>query len=403
MGNHQDENGYWARFVYSQLPIKKARFPDVGIRIDIEPMLLALYRNIEKLPAIEYSLDTKGRELYKEFFDEMEELKINEPNQALRAVYSKYKRVAGEIALLLKIIHLGFYGESVDRLDNSRQNVYQKIEPYFMEAGIKLAKRYIREIKAIYVKSDESNQINKYQSIISLSNRKGWLKAKDVRNCSRQFKQVPMTEIRTLFKELVELGFGETRGEGNRLEWRIIENGRRGRHPVDTLSTETSTAETINFNTNTATNNKTVDTVDTNFNFSQGDNNQVVDINKKRLLSTELNQSIETNSDTAVDTPVYRPSTKTAKKEVKKAETQSQSTVDTPSTARLPIVSPSSTDCLTIDKEIISLAEKLNYDNSVLNSLSHDYFSVDDWQLLKEPQKQELKTQLKFKVSINRR
>jgi CRISPR-associated protein Cmr3 len=295
MGNHQDENGYWARFVYSPLAVKKARFPDEGVKIDIEPMLLGLYKNIESLPAIQYYPEKQGRAAYKAFFEEMEECKVNEPNQALRAVYSKYKRVAGEIALLLKMVHLGFYNsvDTVDTVDNSKQ----KIEPFFIEAGIKLAKRYIREIKAIYVKADETNQSHKYQSIISLSQRKGWLKARDVKMSNRSFKSFSTQEIRTIFNELVELGFGDTKGKGNKLEWKYEKTV----DTVDTLLTPPSTlcqqSESIDLKGKKSIDDLTVDTVDSISTFSHDSafSEKPININVNNV--NNVNKNAETFED----------------------------------------------------------------------------------------------------------
>jgi CRISPR-associated protein Cmr3 len=215
MGSCQDESGYWARFVYASLPLKKCKFPDNEIKFDIYPLLCGLYENIESLPAYQYYLCSEGSKIYQQFFDEMEELKLNEPNQALRAVYSKFKRVAGEIALLLQSLHKAFYHNVDD------DNV---LEPKFMAMGVELAKRYINEIKNIYLKHEGSNEQNLspiYSKIISLSQRKGWLKARDLKQCDRYFRNLLSIDIRRHFQDLINLGFGEVRGIGKHLEWRF--------------------------------------------------------------------------------------------------------------------------------------------------------------------------------------
>jgi CRISPR-associated protein Cmr3 len=64
MGSCQDESGYWARFVYASLPLKKCKFPDNEIKFDIYPLLCGLYENIESLPAYQYYLCSEGSKIY---------------------------------------------------------------------------------------------------------------------------------------------------------------------------------------------------------------------------------------------------------------------------------------------------------------------------------------------------
>lgn len=216
MGSCQDESGYWARFVYSYLPVKKCKFPDDELNIDIYPMLCSLYENLERLPATEYHLCPVGTAIYQDFFNEMEEMKITDSHQAMRAVYAKFKRVAGEIALLLQSLHKAFYYSEDD------ENGTNYLFPEFMAMGIELAKRYIAEIKAIYLRhegSDEKSISPIYSRIINLSERKGWLKARDLKQGDRFFRKLNTVEIRHHFQNLIDLGFGVIRGVGKAVEW----------------------------------------------------------------------------------------------------------------------------------------------------------------------------------------
>ncbi|MBL1208292.1 DUF3987 domain-containing protein [Geminocystis sp. GBBB08] len=218
MGSCQDESGYWARFVYSYLPVKKCKFPDDELNIDIYPMLCSLYENLERLPTYQYHLCPVGTAIYQDFFNEMEEKKITDSNQAMRAIYSKFKRVAGEIALLLQSLHKAFYQTSDD--DDDNRTTY--IAPEFMAMGVELAKRYIAEIKAIYLRhegSDEKNISPIYSRIINLSQRKGWLTARELKQGDRFFRKLSTVDIRHHFQNMIDLGFGVIRGVGKAVEW----------------------------------------------------------------------------------------------------------------------------------------------------------------------------------------
>lgn len=217
MGSCQDESGYWARFVYSYLPVKKCKFPDDELNIDIYPMLCSLYENLERLPAYQYHLCPVGTAIYKDFFNEMENNKITDSNQAMRAIYSKFKRVAGEIALLLQSLHKAFY-----HTDDDDNNATTYLAPEFIAMGIELAKRYIAEIKAIYLRhegSDEKNLSPIYSRMINLSQRKGWLTARELKQGDRFFRKLSTVDIRHHFQNLIDLGFGVIRGVGKAVEW----------------------------------------------------------------------------------------------------------------------------------------------------------------------------------------
>ena len=140
----------------------------------------------------------------------------------MRAIYSKFKRVAGEIALLLQSLHKAFYFLA----DDCESNQNLTLEPQFMAMGIKLAKRYLDEIKAIYLRNEGSRENNlspMYSRIINLSQRKGWLKARDLKQSDRYFRKLSTVDIRRHFQDLVSLGFGFVRGIGKHLEWCFIQ------------------------------------------------------------------------------------------------------------------------------------------------------------------------------------
>lgn len=288
MGSCQDESGYWARFVYSYLPIKRAKFPDSNVKIDIKPMLLSTYEKIQALPQLNLKLDSTGSKLYEQFFNELETLKVNEPNGALRAVYSKYKRVAGEIALLLYIFDLAF---NVDSVDGVLTGCQQLILPsQFMEKGINLAKRYIQEIRSIY--TENQNTVNNglspiFAKLIELSNRKGFITARDAKASSRLLKTKSAKEIRDFFQDLTTMGYGQLKGEGNFLQWSV--------DGVDAVLTGVSTVcqhpQSIDIKGKNKINNLTVDVLTPKSKFSE--NSISVDKNKNINKETSTLENLE--------------------------------------------------------------------------------------------------------------
>jgi P4 family phage/plasmid primase-like protien len=51
-----------------------------------------------------------------------------------------------------------------------------------------------------------------------------------------------------------------------------------------------------------------------------------------------------------------------------------------------------------LDQQILDLSEVINYDDSIINSLSYDFFYISDWRNCNESQKKELINELDFKV-----
>jgi hypothetical protein len=99
-----------------------------------------------------------------------------------------------------------------------------EIDEATMAAAIKLSKYHIGQVKLIHSEGDVANGdlAALHAKIIQLSERKGWLKAADVRDIDRQTKkQFSADDIRRHFQELACSGFGQTRGQRTKLMWSI--------------------------------------------------------------------------------------------------------------------------------------------------------------------------------------
>lgn len=211
MGDFSDPSGFWARFIWVNLPIKKKTFPDTSINLEIDELLYNLYQQIGTI-SNSFELSSQAQAIFKEWYERSEELKLAEPKQALRAVYSKSQRLSGELALLLHCIT-----HSLDQKEPS-----QEIESETMQIAVQLTNFYINQVRLIHANSNtcEDNASSLNFRIIDLSHRKGWIKARDVQNGIRSFKKTSPNRIRSLFRELETNGYGTTEGEGNKLTWK---------------------------------------------------------------------------------------------------------------------------------------------------------------------------------------
>ena len=211
MGDFSDPSGFWARFIWVNLPIKKKTFPDASINLKIDELLYALYQQLGKINS-SFELSPHAQVIFKQWYEGSEELKLAEPKQALRAVYAKSQRLTGELALLLHCISYSL----------NHHEPPQKIKSKTMQAAVQLTKFYINQVKLIHANSNvsEDNSSSLHFKIIDLSHRKGWIKARDVQNSIRSFKKASPNRIRSLFRELEANGFGTTEGDGKKLIWK---------------------------------------------------------------------------------------------------------------------------------------------------------------------------------------
>jgi CRISPR-associated protein Cmr3 len=219
MGDFTDANGQWARFLWTVMQVQPAPYPDDAIPFDLSGLLKGIYRRISKLTPQTYKLSPEAKKLYRNWYNELDQLKMSESRQGLRAVYSKMKGDTGVLALLLHCFNGCVKEGSIPDQEVSQQT---------MVAAIKLAKYHIGQVKLIHSEGDVANGdlVAIHTKIIQLSEREGWLKAADVRDIDRHTKkQFSANDIRRHFQELEKSGFGQTKGDGTRLMWSIYKEG----------------------------------------------------------------------------------------------------------------------------------------------------------------------------------
>jgi hypothetical protein len=218
MGDFTDANGQWARFLWTVMQVQPAPYPDDAIPFDVSGLLKGIYKRLKNLPPISYTLSSPAKKLYRNWYNELDQLKMAESRQGLRAVYSKMKGDTGVLALLLHCFNGCVVEGSTPDLE---------VDEVTMAAAIKLSKYHIGQVKLIHSEGDVANGdvAAIHAKIIQLSERKGWLKAADVRDIDRQTKkQFSADDIRRHFQELERSGFGQTRGQRTKLMWSIYKD-----------------------------------------------------------------------------------------------------------------------------------------------------------------------------------
>jgi hypothetical protein len=118
-------------------------------------------------------------------------------------------RDTGVLALLLHALNAAIRQEEPD----------PEISLETIKSAIALAKYYIGQVKLLHAEGDaEEGELSPLLlKILNLSERKGWIKAKDVQASDRSFRKKTASEVRSLFTELEAMGLGVTDGKGSRL------------------------------------------------------------------------------------------------------------------------------------------------------------------------------------------
>jgi hypothetical protein len=208
LGDCEDSNGGWARFIFINQPIAASTLPVDCDTWDISELLTDYYRMIAGYEPTQYRLSRTAFEQFQRHYDELEQRRVTESNSALRAVIGKTAGRIGKVALNLHLIEAAIAG----------QNPSLEISAQTIERAALIAELAIEQIRAIYAECNPDDRQNPTMArIIELSRRRGAVSARDVSQALPTNRRASASEIRQTFIELVDQGFGEVTGEGRGL------------------------------------------------------------------------------------------------------------------------------------------------------------------------------------------
>ena len=233
LGNCQDNNGRWSRFMFVNQPLSASKMSADGGSFDLTPMLADLYEKVSQLPPLEYRPTNEAFEYYTQVYNELEQRRIIDPNSAMSAVWGKAEGRIGKIAVNLHVIHQLMAGRTPD--------IFIPKERYVEATQITLF--FIQQIFSLYKEFGEAGSLpSNLTKVIELSNKKGFVSARDVMQRIDSKSRPKAADVRSWFRELEAMGYGETSGEGRSLRFRYIESGE-----VEGKSTNSSTGGMIDW------------------------------------------------------------------------------------------------------------------------------------------------------------
>ncbi len=211
LGDGSDDNGTFARFDFVQQPPALTQITLGLPRIDINPMLQALYENVDALPIMEFELDQEAKELFVSYYNHCQKLRISHSKQGMRAMLGKAAEKVGRVATILHCIHAAHFGNKVS----------PKIPAKQVAAAIKWVEYTTQQALSINIEvcSPDALESN-LAKIISLAEQKGGtVTAREVLiTFDSQYRPTPQT-VQEWFANLESMKYGEVTQKGRSIRF----------------------------------------------------------------------------------------------------------------------------------------------------------------------------------------
>jgi CRISPR-associated protein Cmr3 len=206
LGDGSDDNGTFARFDFVQQPPALTQITLGLSKIDINPMLQALYERVDAIPVTEFALDEEAKKLFVDYYNHCQRLRLNHPKQGMRAMLGKAAEKVGRVATILHCIHAAHLGGEVS----------PKIPASRVRAAIKWVEYTTQQALSINIEvcSPDALESN-LAKIISLAERnEGTVTARDVlRIFGSKYRPTSQT-VREWFGDLEALKYGKVTEKG---------------------------------------------------------------------------------------------------------------------------------------------------------------------------------------------
>ncbi|MCS7292064.1 MAG: DUF3987 domain-containing protein [Gloeomargarita sp. SKYBB_i_bin120] len=100
-------DGFWARFMWVEMPHRKVPCPLDMPKSNLLSVLESVYQVLDRRASVSttFELDAKGKQVWRQWWDEIETLKDDELNPFIRALYPKLLERAGRIALVAHCVN----------------------------------------------------------------------------------------------------------------------------------------------------------------------------------------------------------------------------------------------------------------------------------------------------------
>ncbi|MEG3863546.1 DUF3987 domain-containing protein [Microcoleus sp. herbarium12] len=206
LGDGNDDNGTFARFEFVQQPLALTQITLGLPKIDINPMMQALYEKVDALGVMGFELDEEAKKLFVDYCNHCHRLRFNHPKQGMRAMLGKAAEKVGRVATILHCIHASHLGLEVSL----------KIPAEHVAAAIKWVEYTTQQALSINIEVCGADALApNLVKILSLAERKGGtVSAREVRATFDAKHRPESQQIREWFEELASMKYGEVTSKG---------------------------------------------------------------------------------------------------------------------------------------------------------------------------------------------
>ncbi len=204
----QDENGKWARFQFVVQPLAPSSMSADGGSFDLTPMLANLYERINNLPPQDYKPEREAFAYYCSIYNEFERRRCSESHPGLSAAWGKAEGRIGKLACNLHVVHELMAGRTPSEF----------IPKARYKEAFAIAMFSLQQVFSLYNELGDENALATHLTkVLTLSQRKGEIAARDVQLLYDSKSRPTPDAVRSWFRELEAMNKGKTSGTGRNL------------------------------------------------------------------------------------------------------------------------------------------------------------------------------------------
>ncbi|BAY73555.1 DUF3987 domain-containing protein [Trichormus variabilis] len=216
-------DGLLPRFTFSVLPEIIRLLPDENTQsIDITGILTGLYRATLSCQPQTYHITGEAYKYFREVDTKWQYEAARLPNGALKEFLKKCKGLLGRLSLNLHLIH-----ELSDPFCGTPPTIIPVIR---VKQAADIVEHLLSQIQAVHLQIAGETTQSAIVAMINLSHKRqslgeeGWLTAREIGRHQSAKGRMKCLEIRELMTKAKEMGYGEIRGSGTKLEWSATKN-----------------------------------------------------------------------------------------------------------------------------------------------------------------------------------
>lgn len=216
------EDGLWPRFLWFRLPITTPPGISDRPKLDLMPLLKGVYCGLNELDAQEHRLSRGAIGVWNQWNHEIGQLIQQEPSNILRAIYPKFKEIAGRIALIVHTTNWVLDQLTLTEGSSTfEESIIPGIRPIESEISaetltdaIQFTKWLMGQTRSLYCElglSDKESSrvvrcINRFRGC-------GWIKARTITQWWGSTSRPKAQQAREFMSQIVALGYAIDNGK----------------------------------------------------------------------------------------------------------------------------------------------------------------------------------------------